>query len=275
MADEGAGNARALWKMDIQAVPYPDLGERIKKALGDDARVKRSRSEADTYLRRKGIISVETSRAFLERSFILLDVWQDLMDEAQTDTTAIYACLTTVMHVAESTACLPISILNDRGYLAFCQGDFVALPVGVLMSYISGKPPFLSDPSWPHDGVMTLAHCTAPRKMDGEHYESAKILTHFESNYGAAPKVLMSKGQPITNVVADFAGRRHLGVNAEISDVPSLPICRSQIDIRIKGDWERLLTETGGWHWMTVYGDYFKELKYALNKMGIDFPIIT
>ncbi|MCK7524027.1 MAG: hypothetical protein MZV64_43570 [Ignavibacteriales bacterium] len=26
---------------------------------------------------------------------------------------------------------------------------------------------FLNDPTYPHDGIITLAHCTAPRKMDG------------------------------------------------------------------------------------------------------------
>ena len=67
-----------------------------------------------------------------------------------------------IMLASETTACLPLSILNDGGYTAFCQGDFVVIPSGVLLHYISGKPVFLNDPSFPHDSVMTLAHCTAP-----------------------------------------------------------------------------------------------------------------
>ncbi len=85
----------------------------------------------------------------------------------------------------------PPSLLNDAGYLAFCESDFVVITSGILLHYASGLPVFLNDPTYPHDGIVTLAHCTAPRKMDGRRAERAKILTHFESDYGAAPKVEM------------------------------------------------------------------------------------
>ena len=119
-------------------------------------------------------------------------------------------------------------------------------PAGILVHYISGKPVFLNDPTFPHDGVMTLAHCTAPRKMDGERTEPARIMTHFESDYGAAPKVEMRKGQRITNLVPDFSGRRWMGVEADILGSPFMPICRSQIDVQIRGDLDRLNEETKG-----------------------------
>jgi hypothetical protein len=31
--------------------------------------------------------------------------------------------------------------------------------------------------------------CTAPRKLDGAENHELRLLTHFESDYGAAPKV--------------------------------------------------------------------------------------
>ena len=74
----------------------------------------------------------------------------------------------TIMPMAETTACLPLSTLNDDGYLAFCESDFVVIPSGMLLANISGKPMFLNDPTYPHDGIITLAHCTGPRKMDGK-----------------------------------------------------------------------------------------------------------
>ena len=90
------------------------------------------------------------------------------MDEAETDAITINDCMGTIMGMSETTACLPLSLLNDDGYLAFCESDFVVIPSGILLHYISGKPVFLNDPTYPHDGMVTLAHCTAPRKMDGE-----------------------------------------------------------------------------------------------------------
>ncbi len=116
----------------------------------------------------------------------------------------------------------------------------------------------MNDPTYPHDGLITLAHCTGPRKMDGKNAEPVRILTHFESDYGAAPKVEMRKGQVVTNVIADFKAERWVGLAGEIVEAPFLPICRCQIDIRFKCDSLKLAQRMPGFHWMTCYGDYLQ-----------------
>jgi hypothetical protein len=259
-----------VWKLDIQTLSYPDLGDRIKRARQNEALLKRCSSQAERYLKQKGI-SLETSRQFVSNSFILTEVLRGLLDDFHTDAITINGCMTTIMPISETTACLPLSILNDDGYMAFCESDFVVIPSGILLHYISSKPQFLNDPCYPHDGLVTLAHCTAPRKMDGNNLERARILTHFESDYGAAPKVEMRKGQKVTNIAPDFAVRKYVGVEGEIVDTPFLPICRSQIEVQIKGDMDRLLQELRGFHWMTCYGDYLREVGYALKKTGLDW----
>ena len=181
----------------------------------------------------------------------------------------------TIMPLSETTACLPLSLLNDSGYTAYCESDFVVIPSGILLHYISSQPVFLNDPTYPHHDVVTLAHCTAPRKMNGKHYEPAKILTHFESDYGAAPKVEMKLGQKITVINPDFNCKRWLGFEGKIIDNPFMDICRSQIDVQIKGDCDTLVKETRGFHWMVSYGNYLNELSYALKKVGVDWMNLT
>ncbi len=112
------------------------------------------------------------------------------------------------------------------------------IPSGILLHYISGKPAFLNDPTYPYDGITTCAHCTAPRKMNGRDYEPAKIVTHFESNYGATPKVEFSKGQVITNLIPSFSSKKWIGFRGKITDHPFYDICRSQIDLEIDRNWE-------------------------------------
>ncbi|NOR52949.1 MAG: hypothetical protein GQ536_02525 [Candidatus Aminicenantes bacterium] len=110
--------------------------------------------------------------------------------------------------------------------------------------------------------------------MDGKKREAARILTHFESDYGAAPKVEMSKGQVVTNIVPDFASKRWVGLLGEIVDAPFLPICRSQIDIRYACDDQALAKRMPGFHWMTCYGDYTREVGYALKKVNIKWDFL-
>jgi hypothetical protein len=272
----GAGGRTApertkeLWKMELTDFPYKDLAPRIQAARRNEPLVRACTAAAGEYLRPRGV-KLETTREFLNNAFVLTEVFRDLMAEAQTDAITIRNCMGTIMGMSQTTACMPLSLLNDGGYLAFCESDFVVIPSGVLLHAISQLPVFLNDPTFPHDHTVTLAHCTAPRKMDGKRLEPVKILTHFESDYGAAPKVEMKLGQVCTNLVPDFASRKWVGFAGQIVANPFHAICRSQIDVKIQGDCDALLQEMKGIHWMMSYGDYLRETAYALQKVGVDF----
>ena len=266
--------ARELWKMELVDYPYKELAPRIKAARQHAALVDFSRESARKFLRESGI-TLHTTREFVQNAFLLTEVFKDVMDEAQTDAFTINSCMGTIMPMAETTACLPLSLLNDSGYQAYCESDFVVIPSGILLHHISGLPVFLNDPTYPHDQIVTLAHCTAPRKMDGKHCEPTKVLTHFESDYGAAPKVAMKIGQVCTTLVPDFASKKWLGFEASIVANPFLDICRSQVDVRIKGDADVLMRDMKGFHWMMSYGNHLKECGYALKKAGVDFANLS
>ena len=265
--------AASRWKLDIHSVPYPELGKLIQAAMADKAAVALARKRAAAYLAPKSV-SLECKKPAVENAFLLDQVFRAIMAKVGARAITVNHCMGTIMPIAQTTACLTLSLLNDDGYLAFCESDFVVIPAGILLSQITGRPPFLNDPTYPHDGVITLAHCTAPRKMDGKTLEPARIVTHFESDYGAAPKVEMRKGQKITNVLPDFAAQRWIGLGAEIVDAPFLPICRSQIDVQFKADSLELAQRMPGFHWMTVYGDCLREAAYALKKTPIAFDIL-
>jgi hypothetical protein len=264
--------ARARWKLDIRSVPYPELEARLKPAAGDAALLKRARQAAARYLGDQGV-RLETTQEFFERAFLLTEVFREILAEQGTDAITIHQCMSTIMPIARTTGCLPLSVLNDEGGLAFCESDFVAIPAGILLHYISAKPVFLCNASFPYNGVVTVSHCTAPRRMDGRNLEPVRVLTHYESDYGAAPKVEMRTGQAVTVLNPDFAGRRWLGFRGEIVNTPFYPICRTQLEVAVKGDVARLRRELRGFHWLVGYGDYLREVGYALKKAGVDWMI--
>jgi len=260
--------SRTLWKMDIRTVSYKTLGQMIKTARANKTLVAYCRDCAGRFLKRQGI-RLETERIFVDNAFLLTEVFKDLMAQHRTDAITINSCMGTIMPIAETTACLPLMLLNDAGYQAYCESDFVVIPSGILLHYITSRPVFLNDPTYPHDNVVTMAHCTAPSMMDGQNHEPTRILTHFESDYGAAPKVEFKKGQAMTIIDPDFDAKVWLGFRAKVLDNPFLDICRSQTDIGIEGDCETLVAETRGFHWMACYGDYLREVGYAIKKVGL------
>jgi hypothetical protein len=272
----GAGGQKApqiakdLWKLDLISVPYEDLGQRIQAAKADAKRVQDAEAAAKDYLALSGT-TLKTDRGFVERAFLLTSVIENLMAESGAQAMTINNCMSTVMPMSETTACLPLSVINDSGALAFCESDFVVIPSGILLHHIAGTPVFLNDPTYPHHGMITVAHCTAPRKMDGKRLEKTTLLTHFESDYGAAPKVDMRIGQTITMIDPDFDAKRWIGFRGKVLENPFMPICRSQTDVSIEGDCDRLAREMVGFHWMLSYGDHLKEVGYSLRKLGIEW----
>ncbi len=271
---EAPKHAREIWKMDLVTVSYKELGRMIEASYKDEKLQRKARLQAEKYLS-DPTIRLETRKEFVERAFILTELFKRLLKAAHTDAITINLCMGTIIQMSRTTACLPLSLLNDAGLMAFCESDFVVIPAGVLLHYISGKPVFLNDPTYPHNGIVTQAHCTAPRKMDGQHPEPTRILTHFESDYGAAPKVEMRVGQEITDLVPDFSGRHWCGFRGKIVDHPFYDICRSQVDVEIDANTEDVLWLVKGFHWMLCYGDYRREVGYALKKVGVTWTDLT
>ncbi len=266
--------ARSRYKLDIIECGYPDMEQRLKSAFANPGAMARSREWAERYLRLPNT-TLETDRKFVENCFVLYGVFRDLMAEHGATAFTINQCMGTIMGMAKTTACLTLQLMNDEGLLAFCESDFVIIPAGILLRYVAGKPVFLHNSTFPHNGMVTCAHCTGPRRMDGNKYEPARIVTHYESEYGAAPKVEIPEGQQVSFIDPEYATGRWLGFRGTVESNPFYPICRSQQDVRIHGDWRRLLKEVRDSHWVMVYGDHIREAGYAAPRVGVTWDAIS
>ena len=269
-----AGNvpemAKKTWKFEYHDVNYDDLGKLIDEAKANPEVMARARKRAEEYLKIPGT-RLETANDFFVYSFVLDEIFRMLMKQVDTNLITVNSCMGIIMPKSKTTACFTLTTLNDDGYLAFCESDFVVIPSGVLLGNITGKPVFLCNPTFPHENTITIAHCTAPRKMDGKNFDPVRIVTHYESDYGAAPWVDAPLGTMTTHIAPAFNAERWVGLQGKIVEVPFRPICRTQFDIQYGcPDW--LLAERmPGFHWMTCYGDYRKELGYALRRVGIQW----
>jgi len=265
-----------IWGYQYLDISYAELTKLTEAAMADSATMEFAKARAEAYLKLPGTkiepdtpFSTQPRMEFIVNCFMLDKVFRQILKEAGCRNIAINSCMGTIMPVAKTAACLTLTTLNDDGYLAFCESDFVVIPAGVLLGNITGKPVFLCNPCYPHDQILTFAHCTAPRKMDGKKLEPTRIVTHYESDYGAAPKVDFPNGTRFTAISPDFLTKNWFGMTGEVVDAPHRPICTTQIDLRYKVPSEVLAERMQGFHWMLGYGDYLKELGYALRRVGI------
>jgi len=272
--ERGPVHAREVWKFDIQSVSNDEVGRRIKQTGADARLVKEIQRQADELLSQKNL-TLQTDKRFVVNTFLAAKVFKDLMTETGATCLGVGDCMGGLIRLLDTPPCLVLSLLNDEGYTAFCHTDFTHTPPGILLHHISGKPSFVSNSHFPHHGQITLAHCAAPRKMNGKDYEPTKIMTHFESDYGAATKVHYTPGQVTTNLIPNLVCTKWWGFRGKILDSPDYDMCRSQMDVAIDGDWQKLLREMQGFHTITCYGDYLREVGYALKKLGIEWANVS
>lgn len=270
----GPPHVRNTWRYEVISVPESEVERRIAHLRADAAAMAKVESQAKDFLDQPKL-KLATGRKFVVNSFVALEVFRELMREHNAANLGVANCMGQLIRLLDTPPCLVLSILNDAGLTAFCHTDFTHTPPGVLLRWISGKPSFVCNTHFPHDGMLTLAHCAAPRRMNGSDFEPATIMTHYESDYGAATRVEFTKGKLITCLIPNFHCTRWTGFRGRIVDNPTLPACRSQIELSIEGDWRRLLEEMDGFHAVVCYGDYLPEVGYALKRTGIHWENLS
>ncbi len=264
----GPPHAKDVWNYEFEIVSYDEFSKRLEKARADE-KIKNEIEQQTVELLSSPGVKLKTQRKFVYNSFMALKVCKDLMKETGATNFGFDKCMAKqVIEILDTPPCLVFSLANDEGYTAYCHTDLSHTIPGVLLKWIAGKPTFLCNPFYPHHGILTVAHCAAPRKMNGKTCESAEIMTHFESDYGAACKVHYPKGQIVTVIIPNLQMTKWIGLKGKIIDSLSLPdACRSQMEIAIDGDWHKLLKDMEGFHAQVCYGDYLREVGYALKKI--------
>lgn len=256
--------------MKIIDVSYDDFGPRVQRALGDAKVMDTAEQEVRRYLALPRT-RLKTERRFVVNAFVLYRLFKEIMQEHDATAFTIKSCMGTILPMAQTTACLTLSLLNDEGLIAFCESDFVIIPAGLLMRHVVNRPVFQHNSTFPHKGMVTCAHCASPRRLDGRRYEPVQLVTHYESEYGAAPKVDMPLGQEVTFINPEYSTTRWVGFKGTVKANPFYDICRSQQDVEVQGAWRKLLSEVRDSHWVMAYGDWLKELGYASRKVGIQW----
>ena len=164
----------------------------------------------------------------------------------------------------KSTACLALSLLNDEGITAGCEGDIPSLITMHFVNALTDRPSFMANPSKisHENNTILLAHCTCPINM----FSSYKINTHFESGIGLATEgefnhtdVSLIKISPdLKNVTA---------IRGEIkSDSHLKEYCRTQALVSVEPqELDMLFLHPFGNHIIMTYGDVIDPFLALVN----------
>ncbi len=195
--------------------------------------------------------------------------------EADCRALTINGCMGTIMPLAETTACLTLSTLNDDGYLAFCESDFVVIPSGILLANISGQPrvpqrPDLSARRHHHPGPLHgAAEDGRPDDRAGPDPDPLRV------GLRGRPQGRDAQGPDADQHRPRLQGRALArACRARSSSARSCPSAARRSTSASRATSRTLAKRMPGFHWMTGYGDYHAELGYALKRVGIEWDFL-
>ena len=154
----------------------------------------------------------------------------------------------------KNTGCLALSLLNDEGVTAGCEGDLPALISMMIINGLSGAKSFMANPSSidRDKNTLILAHCTVPLNMTAGY----ELDSHFESKIGAAIRGTIPPGAATIFKISNSLREYWVSPAAIQSNLNRPNLCRTQIEIKVEKGVDYFLKRPLGNHHIIACGDH-------------------
>jgi len=159
-----------------------------------------------------------------------------------------------LLEIYKNTGCLGISLLNDEGIVAGCEGDVPALISMTILNLLTDEPVFMANPSSIdlNKNEIIFAHCTLPLNMSDEFY----LKTHFESGLGVGIKGNIRGGEATVFKLSGDSKEYFVSGGEIIENLSKENLCRTQIRLKMNEDVKFFLQNSIGNHHLICKGDY-------------------
>ncbi|MGM9683201.1 MAG: hypothetical protein ACI3XQ_06355 [Eubacteriales bacterium] len=171
--------------------------------------------------------------------------------------------------------CLSHFEMLNKGTVAVCEADICATVSSLIIYYLTGKPGFVSDPVVDTSSDQIIyAHCVGCRKVygcDDPRTCRYSIRSHAEDKRGASVQIYFPLGDRLTTFMVYPSAMNPSVIHSSkaVGNVGLEEACRSKLAAQT--DAEKILNNWSGcgWHRVTVFGDYRKQLMMLLKVKGI------
>lgn len=170
--------------------------------------------------------------------------------------------------------CLSHFEMTKRNIVAVCEYDTDSTITSLLTLYITGRQGYVSDPVIDTSSNQIIyAHCVACNKVYGCNDPrtcKVNLRSHAEDKKGAAVQIIFPAGEPLTTVIMHHADNE-AGIHSaySVGNVGGDEGCRSKLAATTEAE-KVLHNWIGGWHRVTVFGEYRKMFMMLFKMKGIN-----
>ncbi|SHM36114.1 fucose isomerase [Halanaerobium congolense] len=233
------------WGSEFVDIELDQLYQALKHV--DSAKAKRIAAD---FLENAADI-VESSKGDLVEAAKIYLALKDVIAKNDLDVITI-RCFDIVKKL-NTTGCLALSLLNNEGLIAGCEGDVPAAFTMFLAYQLTGVMPFMANPAAidkKNDEIL-FAHCTVATDISDDYI----IRSHFETGIGVGIQGILEAG-PVTVFKIGGAGlEQYFVVEGEIiENLDSPNACRTQLKISLPQSSDYFLNDSIGNHHIIIPG---------------------
>ena len=165
----------------------------------------------------------------------------------------------------KTTGCLALSLLNDEGIIAGCEGDLQSLFTLMIVKAITGESGFMANPSMIKEEKkeVVFGHCTIGLKQT----ERFIIRNHFETQSGVAIQGLMPTGDvTILRCGNESLDEFYVSTGNLVENTNYINMCRTQVRVKLDTPVKYFLKNPLGNHHILINGNWeapFKDFLLA------------
>ena len=171
--------------------------------------------------------------------------------------------------------CLSFFQFNNEGSTGVCEADLDSTVTKLMLRYLTGRPSYVSDPVIDIASRQIIyAHCVATNRVySPDTLPNPYIIrSHSEDRKGASIQSLMPLGEMVTTVKINTRERMlviHQGKT--VANVEEDKACRTKLAAEAEAEkiLENYNFDKFGWHRITVYGDFRKEVLNLARLWGL------
>ena len=163
------------------------------------------------------------------------------------------------------TGCLALSLLNDDGIPAGCEGDLQSIMTLLMIKELTGQPGFIANPSFVDTkrNEVLLAHCSIPTTMADE----LIIRSHFESDSGIGIQGIMHEGDvTLFKCGGECLDEYFLSSGYLVENTNFVTCCRTQVKVKLDNPVSYFLQNPLGNHHVLVKGNHTEAIQEFMQQ---------
>jgi len=239
--------SKRRWKVEYVDIPLERIYEKFDLITEEEV------GQACADFAAKALACREATPADLIKAMRLYRAVKIVCEEEKLDALTL-SCFKLIERTG-TTGCLALSLLNDEGIVAGCEGDLQSIFTLLAIKALTGKVGFMANPSMVNtrNNEIVLAHCTIGTSLTEQYI----IRNHFETESGIGIQGIMPTGDvTIVKCGGECLDEYYLSSGRLTENTNYINLCRTQIRIKMNANADYFLRNPLGNHHIVVQGNH-------------------